>query len=160
GNYYYNNNNGMTINNGKTLYVQSGVNVLYVPGGFTGKPGSTITIASGAILKLYVGDATGSSVSASFDQLNNGGNANSFQFYGLPTCTGLSLGGNGQFMGTVYAPEAQLTFNGGGNNTLDFQGACVIGSASLNGHFHIHYDVNLSRNGPVGGYTLASWLEL
>jgi hypothetical protein len=70
------------------------------------------------------------------------------------------LNGNGAYIGTVYAPEAALTFNGGGNTTLDFQGACVVKSATLNGHFNIHYDVNLSRIGPPGSYTVASWREL
>ena len=158
GNYYVSGN--LQVANNKVLYVRSGVVNLYVTGTFDAKANSLIAIGSGASLKLYVGAATGSGVAANFGQVNNAGNAYNFQFYGLPTCTGFNLNGNGAYIGTVYAPEALLTFNGGGSTTLDFQGACVVKSATLNGHFNIHYDVNLSRVGPPGSYTVASWREL
>jgi len=158
GNYFVSGN--LTVNNNKTLNVQSGVNKLYVTGTFDAKANSLISIASGASLIIYAGAATGSAVAANFGQVNTAGNAYNFQFYGLPTCTSFNLNGNGAYIGTVYAPEAALTFNGGGSTTLDFQGACVVKSATLNGHFNIHYDLNLSRIGPPGSYTVASWREL
>jgi hypothetical protein len=159
GNYFYSGNK-FTINNNKTLLV-TGAAILYVTGSFDANANSEIKILnSAASLKLYVGQTTGSSVYASFGQVNNSGNAFNFQVYGLPTCTAFTLGGNGQYVGTVYAPEAALSFNGGGVVPLDFQGSCVIKSADINGKFNLHYDINLGRSGPASGYTLSSWQEL
>jgi len=158
GNYYYNGAT-FTVGNNKTLLV-TGTAKLYVTGDFDGKANSEIKILPGASLKLYVGTTAGSTVSATFGQVNNLGNSFNFQVYGLPKCTSVTLGGNGQYVGTLYAPEANLSYNGGGVNTLDFQGACVIYSADINGHFNLHYDINLARTGPPSGYTLSSWQEL
>jgi hypothetical protein len=157
GNYYY--GGTFTIGNTKTLLV-TGNSTLYVTGSFNGNQNSEIKILDGVTLKIYIGTETGSGVSASFGQVNNTGNANNFQIYGLPTCTSFTLSGNGQYVGTVYAPQAALAYNGGGVNALDFQGSCVIKSANINGQFNIHYDINLARNGPPSGYTVSSWQEL
>jgi hypothetical protein len=158
GNYYV--SGDLAVDNNKTLLVTGNAS-LYVTGSFDAKANSEIKILNpGATLKVYVGQTTGSSVSASFGQVNNFGNAFNFQVYGLPTCTGFTLGGNGEYVGTVYAPQAALSFNGGGVIPLDFQGACVIKSADINGKFNLHYDINLGRSGPPSGYTLASWQEL
>jgi hypothetical protein len=150
----------LTIGNNKTLYVRSGVVSLYVTGNVDGKANSTVIIASGATLKLYVGTPTGSAVSATFGQVNNMGNAQTFQFFGLPTCTSYSLSGNDTYVGTVYAPQCAFTLGGSGNNRYDYQGACVVYSVSMNGSFNFHYDVNLKRVGFPSGYTVASWKEL
>jgi len=160
GNYYYSGPPKFSVSNNKTLLV-TGAAILYVSGtSFDASANSEIKILPGASLKIYIGDTTGSGVAANFGQVNNTGNAYNFQVYGLPTCTSFTLGGNGQYVGTVYAPEAALAYNGGGVNSLDFQGACVIQSANINGKFNIHYDVNLSRTGPPSSYTLSSWQEL
>jgi hypothetical protein len=157
---YYSSDNKFTINNNKTLLV-TGAATLYVTGSFDANANSEIKILyPGASLKIYVGQTTGPAVYANFGQVNNGGNAFNFQVYGLPTCTDFTLGGNGEYIGTVYAPEANLSFNGGGVIPLDFQGACVIKSADINGKFNLHYDINLGRSGPPSSYTLASWQEL
>lgn len=115
----------------------------------------TIIIAPGASLKLYVGGA-----STGLNQVNTDGNAATFQYYGLPTNTDIKWGGNNAYVGTVYAPQASFTCGGGGNNTYDYQGACVVGSVNLNGHFNFHFDENLRRRGPVSAYVLSSWEEL
>lgn len=155
-------NGDFNINNNQTLYV-SGNATMYVTGNFnmSGQNGSYITIAPGATLKLYIGTVSGSAVSGGFTTVNNMGNAYNFQVYGLPSCTALTWGGNASYIGTVYAPEASFTLNGGGNgNTSDYQGSCIVGSVTMNGHFNFHYDENLSRAGPISGYTISSWKEL
>jgi len=80
--------------------------------------------------------------------------------YGLSSVTSISFGGNAAFTGTVYAPEADFDFGGGGNNTYDFVGSLVANSCKLNGHANFHYDESLKRNGPGIGYIPASWKEL
>ena len=160
GSYYI--NNDLTLKNNQVLYV-AGVSTLYVTGNFSGNNGSQITVAPGASLKLYVGTTAGPAVSCAFNVVNNTGtnnNAFNFQLFGLPSMTSFTLSGNDTYMGTIYAPEAAFTLNGGGSGGLDYQGALVVSSVTMNGHFNVHYDKNLSRVGPPKGYTLAYWYEL
>ncbi len=51
--------------------------------------------------------------------------------------------------GTIYAPEVAFTLGSGGLNTYDFQGAWVVRSLAVNGHFNFHFDENLSVIGPA-----------
>jgi len=159
GSYIY--NGDLTLQNNNELYV-AGVANLYVTGNINAKNGSKITIGPGGILKLYVGATTGSPVSVVFNTVNNTApnNANNLQIFGLPTMTSFTLTGNDTFMGALYAPEANFFLKGGGSGILDYQGAVVVSSITMNGQFRIHYDKNLSRSGPTKGYTLAYWLEL
>ena len=64
--------------------------------------------------------------------------------YGLPSLTSISFGGNAAFTGTIYAPEADFSFGGGGNNTYDYVGSLVTNSCKLNGHANFHYDESLT----------------
>jgi len=131
-----------------------------VTGGFDMKNAARITIATNASLKLYLGSSSGSAVSGNFGMVNTAGNASTFQLYGLPTLTTLTWGGNTVYFGTVYAPEANLTLNGGGSTLYDFQGALTVQSINMNGHFNVHFDQNLKRIGPASGFTVSSWREL
>lgn len=155
GTYYYNGN--FSFGNNGVLDVSAYSYVeLYVTGNFDmGTAGSLIKIEPGATLVLYVGGAT-----AKFQTINNGGNANNFQYYGLPSNTSITMSGNSSYIGTVYAPEASITFNGGGSNTIDYQGAMVVNNLTSNGHFNMHYDENLAREPIAGIYVAGSWTEL
>jgi len=143
GNWYV--NGDLQIANNKTLYVRSGDVNLYITGNLDGKPSSTLKIAPGASLKLYVGSSTGSPVSATLGQVENIGNVFNFQFYGLKTLTSYTLSANGSYVGTVYAPECTFSVSAGGNNNSDFQGAFTVNSVSANGSLSFHFDVFLNR---------------
>jgi hypothetical protein len=136
--------------------------VLWVTSSFSMAGQSQITLAPGVTLKLYVGDTTGSGASASLagNGIVNPGNAMNFQYYGMPSNTSLSYSGNGAFTGAIYAPDANFSLGGGGNNTYDFVGASVTSTVTMNGHFHFHYDENLARIGPSRGYIITSWNEI
>jgi hypothetical protein len=82
------------------------------------------------------------------------------QYWGLPTNTRVAVSGNGAFTGTVYAPQAELTLNGGGKDNYDFVGASISKTARLNGKVQFHYDEALARVGPNRGYIVDSWNEL
>jgi hypothetical protein len=118
----------------------------------------SITIASGKTLKLYMSGASanlgGNGV------INQAGNATNFSYYGLPANTSLSISGNGAFSGTIYAPNADLALNGGGNDAVDFIGATITKTSTMNGHFNFHYDEALSKFGPSRGYIVTSWNEM
>ena len=159
-NYYY--NGDFTMNQNETLYVAGSNTTLYVTGNFNMKSQNAcyISLAPGATLKLYVGTVSDSAVSAALTQVNTGGNAASFTYYGLPSNNSLIWNGNNNFIGTIYAPEADVALGGGGSSVLDYQGSIVANSASLNGHFNVHYDEALRSNGPQVGFTVTSWQEL
>jgi hypothetical protein len=91
-------------------------------------------------LKLYVGGS-----SASLTEVNTEGTASTFYYFGLPGNTTVTWSGNAAYLGILYAPEANLTLGGGGNQTMDYQGACLATSITLNGHFNFHFDENLTR---------------
>lgn len=129
--------------------------VLYVHGTFGMNSGGLINIEPGATLVLYVDGS-----SSTFSQINNGGNANNFQYFGLPSNTSITMGGNAQYIGTIYAPEASITLNGGGNNVLDYQGAMIVNSLTANGKFNLHYDENLAREPLNGTFIPTNWVEL
>ena len=88
------------------------------------------------------------------------GNAISFVYYGLKSNTSLKFSGNAAFTGVIYAPYADFTLGGGGNDTYDFVGASVSKTATLNGHFNFHYDESLAARFPIKRYVVYSWNEL
>jgi hypothetical protein len=117
-----------------------------------------IQILPGASLKLYV-SAESASIGGQ-GVVNETGVANNFYYYGLPTNTQLSFGGNADFVGVIYAPQADFTLGGGGTGTYDFVGASVTKTATMNGHYNFHYDEALARKGPSRGYVINSWTEI
>jgi Putative Ice-binding-like adhesive domain len=162
-NYTYVLNSGnyqlMTLSmSGSQKMVVTGNAVLYVPGNINLSGKAFIEVAPGANLKLYVGGTT-ASISGN-GIVNNNTMADSFTYFGLPSNQSLNLSGNGQFTGAIYAPNADLTLNGGGNNTVDFIGASVVKSVLFNGHFNFHYDEALGNFGPTTSYTIVSWNEI
>ena len=116
-----------------------------------------IRVASGARVKWYQGGTTFSIKGNGI--VNNNGNPASFSYYGLPANTSVTFGGNGGFTGSIYAPNADFSLGGGGNNTSDFIGASVTKTVTMNGHFNFHYDEALRRIGPGRGYVPTDWKE-
>ena len=132
--------------------------VLYVVGNVNISGNAGIEIAPDASLMMFVG---GSSTSISGNGfVNESGNTLKLEYWGLPSNTSIDLGGNAGFVGAVYAPQADLRFNGGGNTTTDFIGGAVTKTATLNGHFNFHYDEALKKLGPFKGYVASSWDEM
>jgi hypothetical protein len=81
---------------------------------------------------------------------NHGRSADSFHFWGLPSCQSLVIwAGDRGFTGVVYAPNALLFFIAPGGFDEDFSGAFVGRWARFNTPVKIHYDENLARTGPV-----------
>jgi hypothetical protein len=155
-NYYFPGN--LSLGNNKKLTV-TGNAVLYVTGNFSMNQNAMIVIATNASLKLFVGGPSAPNTSTTFGQITNSNTAASFQYYGLPNNTSITLVGNANFVGTIYAPNANFTASGSGNNNADIQGAVVVNSITMNGHFNLHYDENLRRVGPPRGYVAISWKE-
>ena len=98
------------------------------------------------------------------DAVNGDGTADKLAFWGLPSCTSVSLNGTASFTGTVYAPNADLTIernsHGSGSGSVDFNGAAIARRARLRGNLQVHYDEALARRGPFRGYIARSWNEM
>jgi hypothetical protein len=154
GNYMYAEPKGANFKTGDIILVVGRARV-YVTGDFIMQGGSSIIIAPGASLELYVGGAN-----TTISTLNNAGNCSTFSYFGLPGNTSIDLSGNATFLGSIYAPNAGLVLSGGGGNITDFQGACAVRGIGMNGHFNFHFDENLMRKGPVRGYQITSWTEI
>jgi hypothetical protein len=79
-------------------------------------------------------------------------------YFGLPTLTSMTFSGTSSFVGVIYAPEVQLTLNGGGN-AFGIMGSVIVGSITMHGHYDFHYDEALAKYGPNRGYIATSWQE-
>ncbi len=81
-----------------------------------------------------------------------------FVYFGMTGVTSMNFKGTTAFTGVVYAPEADLTLSGGGNNN-GLMGSFVVRSLTLNGGYNFHFDTSLL--GYFWGYYVASsWREL
>ena len=119
--------------------------------------GDSIYITPGSSLKLYV--SAPSAVIGGSGVVNADGSALAFQYYGMPQNTSIKFSANTANTGSIYAPSADFTLGGGGNNDFDFAGACVVNSFKMNGHYHLHFDKAL-RSQIWKGYVAKAWNEL
>jgi hypothetical protein len=87
------------------------------------------------------------------------GNPANFIYFGLPSNTNLTYSGNSTLVAAIYAPNADLTLNGGGNNN-GLIGSSITKSIKMNGHYTFHFDEHLSTLNYILGYTISSWKEL
>ena len=118
---------------------------------------STIIIPYGSKLTLYFGgDAD---MSGNGGIVNLTGRAQNLTMFGLPTCTNIKIAGNASFTGTVYAPEANISLKGSGNNNYDVVGAITGKTVTVDGKFGVIYPTDLATSGPVGGFVASKWTE-
>ena len=129
------------------LYVSSTLNL------------SGLVLAEGKKLELF-SDAPSVTLSGN-NTANSDGRAGNFVFWGTTNVTSLTLNGNAGMSGCYYAPNADLVVNGTGMSTqVDFTGAGIVRSATMNGHFNFHYDEALAKFGPDRGWFITSWSEM
>ena len=141
------------LKNNKGNITISGNVRLYVTGRVALAGQHYIEVTSGSRLEVYVaGDLsiTGGGV------INHNGIADRNTWWGLPSSTSWSLSGNGEFIGTAYAPQA--TLNMGGNS--DYMGAFVGDQILGGGNGGIHYDEDLGRGMSILVYKMVSWQPL
>jgi hypothetical protein len=151
GDYYYNGSlSGSTIVLGSARLV--------LPSGMSMSGQDKFTIATGASVMVFAG-GTSCSIGGN-GVVNQSGKAFNFIMFCTPSVTSFSLNGNGEFTGVLIAPNANITMNGGGNADNDFQGALVVNSVTMNGHFKFHYDEALGRTPANGRLLITSWDEI
>jgi hypothetical protein len=140
----------MSGNDSITIVPYANVNNIGLAPLTTAPPGANVTVYSGGTSFAIGGNGI----------INQPGLASDFVFCAAPTVTSGSLSGNGAFTGILVAPTVDLTLNGGGNSYTDFIGCMMVNSATLNGHFHVHYDECLqsAKNDPR--YLITAWNEV
>lgn len=142
---------------GGTVLV-TGDAVLHVTSSISFSGNNSLVIAPGASLQVYMSGQTASfSGNATW---NADGSPLQLQYFGLPGNTSVSIAGNGAFSGTIYAPSADLTLNGGGKDEYDFSGASISKTVKMNGKVQFHYDEALADYGLYTGYIPVSWDEI
>jgi Tfp pilus assembly protein PilX len=139
---------GVTVNLNVTTGVSYSPTSIAVHGGMTNSGTANIYLNGPPTLSMAGNSAT-----------DNSGRPENLRYYGLPSLTSVSMSGNSSFTGTLYAPQADVTLNGGGNNNLDFIGSLVGNTITMNGKFSVHYDESLSANG-VQSTVVKVWQEL
>ena len=87
--------------------------------------------------------------------INAPGLAKNFSVFGLPSCTAIDYSGGSKFIGTIYAPQADVKLVG--NN--DSSGAFVGKTVNISGGMNFHYDESLQA-GPASRYLISFWREL
>ncbi|MEO7412345.1 MAG: hypothetical protein ABIZ81_03220 [Opitutaceae bacterium] len=76
------------------------------------------------------------------------------------TSTRCDIGGNAGFLGCIFAPNAELKGNGGGNNQADLIGSFVFNTITSNGHMNFHFDEALGTTANPKPWVLSLWREL
>lgn len=132
--------------------IVKGETTLYVTGDVTFGSMDLLIIEPGAKLKLYVGGEKTTINTV----VNTSGNAQAFTYFGLPSNKILNINGNSSMSAAIYAPEAEISFNGG----IDFYGSLIGKDASLNGNSAFHYDESLARIQPRRAIIITSWNEI
>jgi len=116
-----------------------------------------IVLAPGATLDLYV-YASSASFGPNAYNFTSGSKAKNLHYYGMPSNTSVNFNGNSTFVGVLYAPDADLSCNGGGIG-LNLIGSSLTKSVKMNGSFQFHFDEALLDEG-TPGYVIASWNEI
>lgn len=151
GDYYVNSSNDILVEPGITVRVRldaasfspANIHILSTNG------------TSGTLILYQVAGSASMSGNTTVDS----GRARNFWYYGLPGVTSVTYGGTSSFIGVIYAPEADLTLNGGGHGN-GLIGASITKSITMNGHYNFHFDEDLLSSGPSRGYVVTAWKEL
>jgi hypothetical protein len=133
---------------GQTYYA-----AVHVTSDFTGQ----ITVNPGVNVQVFF---DGNMSVKARDLVNNTGLAANMQFYGISptnpnTTQTIAIASPGNFIGTLYAPSADISF--GGNP--DITGSIVGKTYSGNGNTTLHYDRALANVGVPTDYRIASYVE-
>ena len=129
---------------------------VYIQGDVSMTASSKLEIAPGGSLQLFVGG-----VNATLGPIDNQGTTTNFQYFGLPGNTNiLFIGRTNSLVGTIYAPNANLTTTTRNTTYFDFFGAMAVNTFTLRRNFRLHFDENLLNHGPRRGFVATSWREL
>lgn len=167
GNYYYNVATGFSLTGpvGNKLTIAPNKNVILLFSQTTGTAisiggNASISVGTNANLHIY----TEANIAIAGNGVANANAPSNFQVWGTKTNTAspvqsISISGNGQLNATVYAPNSDVSVNGGGSSG-QVSGAVVANNITLVGGAKFHYDEALADMSDGNPYGLGAWREL
>jgi len=157
--------NGITTSGNQTLTLAGNADgspsyiEIYVNGDVSVAGNSQIILGNGVRATIYF---SGNVDIGGRGMLNPNDQPSDLLLYGIqPTDSSprhVSLGGNGQITAAVYAPDFDVTINGGGTTGHVF-GSVVGKTTSMTGVTNLHYDEALAATGLINNYRIVSWIE-
>src|ERR1051325_5009713 len=126
---------GFSLSGSQNMVIDGKV-ILYFSGSLQISGSAYVYLTPGSSLTLYLGGDV---------HLSGGGIVNgtglpaSCACFGLPSCARIDKSGSTEFVGTIYAPQADVTLSGG-SAVFNFSGAVVAKSATMSGNSQFHYD--------------------
>jgi hypothetical protein len=130
------------------MFINASNVVLYLTNGISFASGNTITLNTNANVEFY----SGGPIDTDIGYVNNLTQyAPAFKVFGLPNCASITLGVNPTLTMWLYAPEATLTFVGGGSQSYEVVGSIVCSNLVVNGRYNFHFD-------EVLGFTSPPWI--
>lgn len=117
----------------------------------------TLTLSASGSVVLY----TDGDIAAFGNGIVNGTTAENFLIYGTGTSAGsqsISVGGNGNLIAAIYAPNAAVALRGGGSSG-EVMGSIVAKTIDMNGGTNFHYDEELGTLSG-SGTAVSKWKEL
>jgi hypothetical protein len=116
---------------------------------------NSVIVEKNAKIKLYVNAAD-----VALKGIDNRNlRAESFMYFGLAGNRNISMQGNAAFCGILFAPDAALAIGGGGADEIDFLGAIIARTVTVNGKMTFHFDEATTRLGSRG-FIASRWDEL
>jgi hypothetical protein len=152
------------LNGTKTLTIAAGKNVVFLANASNSATnaidvggGAGVSVGAGATWNVY----TNGDVRITGTGMANANNSPaSTMFWGTQTSgQNFDISGNGQLIATVYAPDADVSLNGGGSSGL-MCGAVVAKTITMNGGTEFHYDDALGRLTTGNPFGISKWREL
>jgi len=132
---------------------------LYVTGDISVAGNSQIVLGDGVKAKIYF---SGNVDIAGKGMLNPANQPGDLLLYGVQSTASVTphvnLGGKGQITASVYAPDYDVTVNGGGGSGHVF-GSVVGKTVAMTGVTNLHYDEALAASGIINNYEIVSWVE-
>ena len=121
---------------------------------------ASIQVLGSSSLEMYAD----SNVSIAGRGVANANDPEAFQFWstkaaGSAGAQSVSVSGNGNLSAVVYAPNADVTMNGGGASGSVY-GAVVADTISVTGGSEFHYDEALAAMSDGNPFGIANWAEL
>ncbi len=140
---------------GSTSYIE-----IYVTGSISTSGNGSIVLGDGVKAKIYF---AGNASIAGNGVINPKNQPGDLLMYGItPTETGtsrsVSLGGNATLSAALYAPDFDITVNGGGSGGHVY-GSFVGKTVRMVGVTNLHYDEALSAGGVINNFKIVSWFE-
>jgi hypothetical protein len=126
--------------------------LMYTPGNFSLTASGRISIDPSSTLTIYAGGT----MNLSGAGFINSAVAKNLTVYGLPTCTSITVAASANFIGSIYAPSADVTING----ASPYYGSCICRSATFQGSGTFHFDEALYSSSSSSSYYINHWQEV